>query len=73
MKGSWKEYLLDMVASSDFSNSDVVDSAAVRKQIEGVILGNAVQYNAGKDAWVSLMPYLWEKSVLKAYRKPAVL
>lgn len=73
MKGPWKNYILDMVGSSDFKTSSLIDGPKVRKQIEGIISGSAVQYDAGKDAWVSLMPYLWEKSVLNAYRKPAVL
>ena len=73
MKGAWKEYLLDMVHSTDFKQSDVIDSTRVQNQIEEVISSEGVNYDAGKDAWVSLTPYLWEKAVLKSYRRPAIL
>ena len=73
MKGAWKEYLLDTVHSTDFKQSDVIDSHKVQTQIEQVIKSEGINYDAGKDAWVSLTPYLWEKAVLKGYRRPAIL
>ena len=65
MKGSWKEYLLDMIESSAFHQSNLIDSKQVKKQVEYVIHNPAAAFYDGEKAWCALIPYWWEQAVLK--------
>jgi asparagine synthase (glutamine-hydrolysing) len=69
MKGAWKNYLMDMIHSRHFNESVMIDSAAVRNQILQVIQNPHALYAQGEQAWTSLMPYLWEKNVIKNFKK----
>jgi asparagine synthase (glutamine-hydrolysing) len=69
MKGAWKNYLMDMIYSRHFNESVMIDSATVRNQILQVIQNPHALYVQGEQAWTSLMPYLWEKNVIKNFKK----
>lgn len=66
MKGSWKEWLYDLVESVDFKQSNVINADHTRAMIEHVICSDDASFSEGEKAWEMLMPYLWEKHFLKA-------
>ncbi|MDP5169389.1 MAG: asparagine synthase (glutamine-hydrolyzing) [Bacteroidia bacterium] len=71
MRGPWKEFILDMVSSQSFQESNLINPGKVKRQVEGVIHGNTATWKDGQEAWVSLAPYLWEEAVLsKAGKTP---
>lgn len=65
MKNEMKEYFLDIVNSREFSNCVLIDAPAARQQVENVIRDENIKYVDGEKAWTSLVPFLWERSVLK--------
>jgi len=65
MKNEWKQFLLDNIYSANFENCDLIDKNQVRKQVEQVIKNPQATFGDGEQAWIGLMPYFWEKSVLK--------
>ncbi|WP_448519217.1 asparagine synthase (glutamine-hydrolyzing) [Rhodoflexus sp.] len=65
MKGAWRESLLDMVNDTDFNASTMINPAEVRQKILQVIQNPQAKFLEGEQAWVALMPYLWERAVLK--------
>ncbi|MDZ4845292.1 MAG: asparagine synthase (glutamine-hydrolyzing) [Chitinophagales bacterium] len=67
MKGAWKEYFLNLINSPDFSQSEWIDAAIVKKQIENVLFSD-VTYREGELAYAALQPYLWEKAVLNRFQ-----
>lgn len=74
MKNQWKEYFLDIIHSSDFNNSSLINSTEVRDKIKRVIFEeNVSTYTDGEDAWMAISPYLWERSFLKQTSKSKIL
>lgn len=69
MKGAWKNYLMDMIHSRHFNESAMIDPAAVRNKVLQVIESPHALFAQGEQAWISLMPYLWEKNVIKNFKK----
>ena len=65
MQGPLKDYFTDMITSSDFANCDLIDAKSVRASVENVINNPSATFGMGEAAFVSLYPYLWEKSFLK--------
>lgn len=66
MQGELREYLSDMVSSSDFLSSNFVNAVQVRNRIMKVINGeNNVKFSEAEDAYKSLAPYLWERCFYK--------
>ncbi|MEM5871823.1 MAG: asparagine synthase (glutamine-hydrolyzing) [Candidatus Aenigmatarchaeota archaeon] len=66
MKNEWKEFLLDNLYSTDFENCNLIDKFETRKKVEKVINDEKATFSDGEQAWISLMPYLWEKSLVKS-------
>ncbi|MFZ5553411.1 MAG: asparagine synthase (glutamine-hydrolyzing) [Bacteroidota bacterium] len=64
MKGPWKEFLLDVVSSSSFSNSSLVNAEDAKLHLNKVINGNEVKFKDGERAWTRIMPYFWEQAML---------
>ncbi len=73
MRGPWKEYLMDMISSQRFHESNLIQASKVKAQVESVIMGSAPTYNDGQEAWVSLAPFLWQESVLAKAQRELVL
>ena len=65
MKGIWRESLLDMVNDIDFNTSTIINPAEVRRKILQVIQNPQAKFLDGEQAWVALMPYLWERAIFK--------
>lgn len=66
MKGPWKEWLCDIIESTDFRQSNMVDAARTTIMMKNVIYNDKVSFVDCEKAWEMLMPYLWEKYFLKA-------
>ena len=69
LKGTWKEYFLDMVDSSSFQNSDLVDGKQLKKEMHEIIDGDKVTYRRGELAYAAMSPYLWEQNVLRKFQE----
>jgi len=65
MKGPLKEFFLDEVHSSAFTNSDLVDQKLAKSRLEQVIGDPDATYAQSEAAWTALLPYFWEQAVLK--------
>lgn len=65
MKNQLKDYFLDIVHSREFEESALVDAPVVRSLVEGVIYGKDTKFLEGERAWTELVPYLWEKAVIR--------
>ncbi|MAE63282.1 MAG: asparagine synthase (glutamine-hydrolyzing) [Phycisphaeraceae bacterium] len=65
MKGPWKSFVLDVVHSTAFAQSGLVDATEVRQMVTDVIEKPDASYMEGERAWAALMPHLWETSVLR--------
>ncbi|MCS7017509.1 MAG: asparagine synthase (glutamine-hydrolyzing) [Cytophagales bacterium] len=71
MRGAWRESLLDTVHSTDFNHSNLISPAQVREKILNIVQNPKAKFTDGEQAWTALMPYLWEKAVIKR-RYPSV-
>ncbi len=65
IKGPLKEYFFDEMSSISFINSSVINPPEVKKIFTNLINKKSPEYIDGQIAWTSIMPYLWEKSILK--------
>ncbi|WP_375561103.1 asparagine synthase (glutamine-hydrolyzing) [Bernardetia sp. OM2101] len=65
LQGDWKEFILDNLESTAFQNSDLINQTDVKKQVLKVTNTPNIAYLEGEKAWEMLMPYFWEKSVIK--------
>ncbi len=65
MRNEWKEFLNDTIHSQDFKSSDLINSTQVKHEISQLLNNPAASFSAGEKAWTHLMPYLWEKAILK--------
>ncbi|GAB4128547.1 MAG: asparagine synthase (glutamine-hydrolyzing) [Raineya sp.] len=65
MKNEWKEFLLDNIHSTNFENCNLIDREQVKYQVKQVIENPQASYTDGEKAWTALMPYFWEKSLIK--------
>ena len=65
IRGAWKQYFLDTIASTDFLNSSFVDSKIVKQKLENLINTPQANFQLGQEMWKLIMPYFWEKFVLK--------
>ena len=69
MKGPWKSFFLDTIHDQDFMQSHVIEPNLVKEKILNVINNPNALYVEGEQAWASFVPYLWEKNVIKDYKK----
>lgn len=68
MQKDWKTYLLDMVHSKDFESSQVINSTVSKNKVLQVINAPQPSFAAAQNAYQSISPYIWEKTVLKKHR-----
>lgn len=65
MKGEYKEFFMDEINSQAFKTCSLINPNVVANKVLNVINNIEVSYDIGNDAWFSIMPYLWEQSVIK--------
>jgi asparagine synthase (glutamine-hydrolysing) len=63
IKGPLKEWLCDQMNSEDFRTAAFIDPLDVKQKIEKVMNSEAGSFADGEEAWKSLMPFVWEKSL----------
>jgi asparagine synthase (glutamine-hydrolyzing) len=68
LRGKLKPWINDVIHSKDFRESQLIDQKEVITNVKNVIEAPVSNYQAGEKAWVSLMPYFWEKSLQYAKR-----
>lgn len=66
LKGPLKEWCLDLLRSSEFQSATIIDPQTVSAKINYVIENPAATMMDGGDAWTTLMPYIWERSLMFA-------
>lgn len=68
MKGPLKEFMLDTINSKGFKESEIINGKSVAEQVRNVINNKNATFSDGEAAWTSLVPYLWERAVIKRER-----
>jgi asparagine synthase (glutamine-hydrolysing) len=63
LKGPLNEWVMDQMNSADFKNASFINPARVQHKIESLINDPAASFLDGEEAWKSLMPFVWEKSL----------
>jgi asparagine synthase (glutamine-hydrolysing) len=63
MKGPLKEWVYDQMNSLDFKTASFIDPLIVSQKIERMIDDPAATFLDGVEAWKSMMPFVWEKSL----------
>jgi asparagine synthase (glutamine-hydrolysing) len=66
LKGPLRSWVRDIMADRTFNEAQFIDAASVRTKIESVITNETASYTDGEQAWIALMPYIWEKSFIHA-------
>jgi asparagine synthase (glutamine-hydrolysing) len=64
--GPWKQWLLDEVHSTAFTNCDLIDQDDILKRVDHFLTANQEQGPA-QDLWLRLQPYLIEKANRKYF------
>lgn len=65
MKGPLREYLLDMISSTEFKHCNLVDVKETKRSVEYVINNPDAQFEDGVRAWTKISPYIWQRSVIR--------
>jgi asparagine synthase (glutamine-hydrolysing) len=65
MKGPLKTYFLDIINSSSFKNCELINSSTVANKVRDVIDNPHASFTMGEQAWIHMIPYLWEQAVIK--------
>lgn len=68
IRGKLKPWINDIIQSNEFRQSHLIDHNEVIANVKKVIDSPVSNYQAGEKAWISLMPYFWEKSLQYAKR-----
>lgn len=63
LKGPLKDWVFDQMGSQDFKTASFINSKQVAEKIEKLIGNSDASFQDGEEAWTSLMPYVWEKSL----------
>jgi len=66
LKGPLKEWIRDELASRAFQQATFIEPQKVETFIESVISNDKATFHDGELAWISLMPFIWEKSLAYA-------
>ena len=69
LKGPWKEYFLDHLASNDFTQCNLVDHEYVKQKVNKAIFNSAATWTDGEDAWNAMQPYLWQNGFLNRIKR----
>jgi asparagine synthase (glutamine-hydrolysing) len=63
MKGPLKEWLIDQMESESFRSASFINPEKIKESVISVIKNPAATATDGAEAWMSLMPFVWEKSL----------
>lgn len=63
LKGRMKDWIIDVITSSDFKNSALVNAPVVTREIENLFKKENLSYVEAEYTFAKLMPYIWEKSL----------
>lgn len=66
MKGPLKEWLLDLLESQQFKTATYIEPKSVKDLIYKLIENPKATPADGGEAWISLMPFIWEQSLSHA-------
>lgn len=69
IRGPLKTWIQDIISSRDFDHCSFIEPEKVKENIKKVMNAPSSEYISGEKAWISLMPYFWERSL--QYAKPA--
>jgi asparagine synthase (glutamine-hydrolysing) len=64
MQGTWKNDLFDLIHSTSFRNSNLINSANVSKSLNKLFQNKNVSFAESSYVWQELMPYFWEQTML---------
>lgn len=67
-RGPLKSWIKDVVSSQDFLQSNLVDGARLAAQTPKILERSEPILSDGEYLWCSIMPYLWEKAIVKGYQ-----
>ncbi|MFZ6012190.1 MAG: asparagine synthase (glutamine-hydrolyzing) [Bacteroidota bacterium] len=62
LNGAWKPFVLDIVNSTSFKSSSVIDPKEVTVAVNDFYRNPSPGFEDGHRVWEKLMPYLWERS-----------
>lgn len=65
IKGPWKEWIYDIMSSTDFIQSNMINISETRAAVDKVVNSDKASFTMGERAWELIMPFLWEKYFLK--------
>ena len=66
MRGPYRQFFEDTVASADFANCSLIDDPAkVRSDLSDFLAGKIASFHQAADIWNRIQPYLWERALIK--------
>ena len=66
MRGPYRQFFEDTVASADFANCSLIDDPAkVRSDLSDFLAGKNASFHQAADIWNRIQPYLWERALIK--------
>lgn len=65
MRGPWRVFLLDTMASRDFQKCEYIDPAQASRAVQRAL--NSPDFQLAEEAWVKIVPYFWEKYFWRAH------
>ena len=66
LRGNMKEFLLDTINSNDFRECSLINALEVNVEVNEFIRKSEKDFSLGERIWQRIVPYLWEKAVIKS-------
>ena len=64
VRGPWRQDLQDLIHSTKFRNSSLINPKIVSKSIQQLLDSPQATFADGSNVWQELMPYFWEQTML---------
>lgn len=68
-RGPMRGFFEQALGSDSFARSQMVDSEAVRAQVESVMNAEQATFHQAEAAWMAIAPYFWERGFFDRVRK----
>lgn len=65
MQGPLRAFMLDMVGSQAFLQSQLINGPVLAADIRRVVADQNAKFTDGERVWAEISPYLWERAVIK--------
>ena len=66
MRGPYRQFFEDTVASQAFADCALIDNPAqVREDLKNFLAGENATFHQAADIWNRIQPYLWERALVK--------